>query len=385
MKKILVIFTGGTIGSKLKNGVLSPDSATGYEIIDRYLQMHTTLSTKTNTAAKQSTAAEFTAVQAYDILSENLTPKHWEALLHTFKENVFGNSENHKNTTDFCGVIVTHGSDTLPYTSAAFGYLLEGVNIPVVFVCANKPIDAPQSDALTNFSAAADFILTEGVPGVFAAISSKTEANTNTQNSKPNGGTKTIAAIHLATRLLPADSFDDSFSSYGGGCFGKMCNGTFVPQVCPHNPTIADLFLKADQNRAAAIANKNFEFKNRLAIISPYPGMDYADFDFAHDKPSSVLHLLYHSSTACTIGESSILNFAKKCAEQNIDLYLLDCRHIKQGNLYQTSSAIAQTGVVLLCGMHPVAAYAKLVVAYNTNSVAPQEFMARNVFYESVI
>jgi L-asparaginase len=328
-------------------------------------------------------------VQAYDILSDNLTPKYWEVLLHTFKQNVFCNSKNNKNATDFSGVIVTHGSDTLPYTAAAFGYLLEGVGIPVVFVCANKPLDAPNSDALANFSAAADFILTESIPGVFAVAGKKTQDNTNTladtQNCKPDVCTTKEAAIHLATRILPADSFNDSFSSYGGGCFGKMQNGTYSPQACPHNPTIADLFLKADPNFATSIANKNFEFKNRVAIISPYPGINYTDFDFEHDKPSAVLHLLYHSSTACTIGNGSILNFAKKCAEQNIDLYLLDCRHIKQGNLYQTSSAIAQTGAVLLCGMHPAAAYAKLVVAYNTNNVSLQEFMERNVFYEIVM
>lgn len=57
--KILVVFTGGTIGSCYNDGVISPDSSTRYKLIEMYKQ--------------NGGYAEFDAISPYTVLSENLT------------------------------------------------------------------------------------------------------------------------------------------------------------------------------------------------------------------------------------------------------------------------------------------------------------------------
>lgn len=57
--KILVVFTGGTIGSCYNDGVISPDSSTSYKLIEMYKQ--------------NGGYAEFDAISPYTVLSENLT------------------------------------------------------------------------------------------------------------------------------------------------------------------------------------------------------------------------------------------------------------------------------------------------------------------------
>ena len=56
--KILTIFTGGTIGCSSFDGVLSPDKANSYLLLNTYLKSHT--------------GVDFTPAQPYTILSENL-------------------------------------------------------------------------------------------------------------------------------------------------------------------------------------------------------------------------------------------------------------------------------------------------------------------------
>ena len=62
MKKILVVFTGGTIASGVENGYISPDGKNAYKLLDMYEKEN------------KKSAVEFFAVSPYNILSENLNP-----------------------------------------------------------------------------------------------------------------------------------------------------------------------------------------------------------------------------------------------------------------------------------------------------------------------
>ena len=94
--KILVVFTGGTIGSCYNDGVISPDSSTRYKLIEMYKQ--------------NGGYAEFDAISPYTVLSENLNGEYFNLLYNSVKENI----------NNYDGIIVTHGTDTcLLYTSDA--------------------------------------------------------------------------------------------------------------------------------------------------------------------------------------------------------------------------------------------------------------------------
>ncbi len=73
------------------------------------------------------------------------------------------------------GVIITHGTDTLHYTSAALSFGMHGIPFPVVLVGAQRSSDRPSSDAGMNLVSAVKFIeyaKAKGISGVFACMHS---------------------------------------------------------------------------------------------------------------------------------------------------------------------------------------------------------------------
>jgi len=75
--------------------------------------------------------------------SANIVPEGWERLANLCLE--------HKQAD---GIIVIHGTDTLAYTSSALVFLLQNIGIPVIVTGAQKPLEAPGSDALNNLTGA---------------------------------------------------------------------------------------------------------------------------------------------------------------------------------------------------------------------------------------
>jgi len=94
-----------------------------------------------------------------NFLSENIRFEHYNKLARTIKKEI----DNTK------GIIITHGTDTLHYTSAALSFMLQGINKPVVLVGAQRSSDRGSSDASLNLISAAKFIK-EKIPGVFVCM-----------------------------------------------------------------------------------------------------------------------------------------------------------------------------------------------------------------------
>ncbi len=127
--KILVVATGGTIGS-VKNGTIGLDD-NNLKIVEHCRRDN----------------IELVGVSPYSVLSENIGIEHWQALLDTLQ------------SVDYCeydGVIVLHGSDTLAYTSAIIGNAFADRSI--VLVAADKPIEDEDSNGIQNFNLALDML-----------------------------------------------------------------------------------------------------------------------------------------------------------------------------------------------------------------------------------
>lgn len=339
LEKILVVFTGGTIGTRAAGGVLDVDADVGYLLLDEFYR-------------RAEIAVEFETLQPLNILSENLRPAHWETLYNTLAA---------QDLSGYAGVIITHGTDTLPYSTAAFSYLLRGLGLPVVFVSSNASIGAANSNGVDNFVGAVRFVLNARLPGVFATFR----------------GADRRVVVYLGTRLREADS-DDRFTAERGLEFGAIVDGAFARNEDARNVTAAELFAVP---RAELL--REIRLTREVLCVSPYPGLDYAMFDLETRRPAAVLHRLYHSSTACVEGEEhSLVAFAERCARLGIDLYLYDCGHWTDESVYATGRALMRTGARALTGIAFEAAYAKLVVAYNQGAVAAAEYMRRNVAFE---
>ena len=70
MKNILLVFTGGTIGSQTDHGTIDTDSKAGFKLVELFRQRFQAQSEVT-----------FKTLQPVQILSENLHPQAWQTVI----------------------------------------------------------------------------------------------------------------------------------------------------------------------------------------------------------------------------------------------------------------------------------------------------------------
>lgn len=336
--KILVVLTGGTIGSKVEGKIIDVSSAAAYSLINLYED-------------KYGKDTEFEVIQPLNILSENLEPSHWEKLYECMEQIQFG---------DYDGIIITHGTDTLSYTAAMMGYCYRHTTIPIVLIASNYELQDVRSNGIPNFYNAVCFIKEQAAKGVFVIFQNDSAEN----------------VVYLATRIMEADTYLDQFSSYGKVDFGRMVDGHFVKTEHEQNPSMED--VNAEKEKLVKINNG---FKKRVLMIHPYPGLDYSRIQI-DENVGAVLHCLYHSATACSsAGNYSAVDFIKSCKEKGIETYVSSFKQAVN-DLYATSIDILDAGAIPLINISTEAAFAKLMVAYNQQNTNPEEFMKENIYYE---
>ncbi len=148
--KILVIFTGGTIGSRETDVAISPNRDTKYLLINDFEK-------------KRGKVCDFVCREPYFALSENLDAATLGLLVSEVKKGL---------EEDFDGIIITHGTDTLQFSAAAVAFGVK-TEIPVVFVSSNYPLADIRANGMDNFNAAVDFILESGEKGVYISYKNR--------------------------------------------------------------------------------------------------------------------------------------------------------------------------------------------------------------------
>jgi len=126
--KILLIYTGGTIGMVLdseSNAFIPFDFENLQAQIPELKQLDCDL-----------------AVHSYEpsIDSSNMHPKVWVQLVETIEESYMA----------YDGFVILHGSDTMAYTASALSFMLEHLNKPVVLTGSQLPSGVPRTDAKEN-------------------------------------------------------------------------------------------------------------------------------------------------------------------------------------------------------------------------------------------
>ena len=147
MKNILVVFTGGTIGSTATEGTINTAIGASFKLIGQFQQYY-----------KNHQEINFCMLQPLQILSENLAPCVWQTLIATIEA---------QQPDQYDGIIITHGTDTLAYTAAALSFYFNAIKIPMLLVASDYPLDNPRANGLDNFICAVEFILQNIKAGVF--------------------------------------------------------------------------------------------------------------------------------------------------------------------------------------------------------------------------
>ena len=333
MAKILLVLTGGTIGSFDNNGVISSKAGT-CRVLQLFLQKN------------PHEAIEFVIEEPYNILSENLD---------TVKMEVLVNFLLSYDIKGFDGVIVTHGSDTLSYTSAMLGICLAGFAVPVVITAADYVPDDMRSNALVNFTAAVKLIqkVKSGIYTVYKNSCSP------------------CAQIFIPTRLREADRISDIFTSYDGSPLGEIDNSGNIREY-GGKISISEL-----ENSTGGLIDKPVSLKRRVGLIFPYPSVDYDNMNI-DGSTGALLHVTYHSGT---VPEKAAVLLGK-CKEMGIPLYLCSFKSAAL-SLYETSFTISGQGALPLYDIGTESAYAKLLLAVNEFPDDIGSIMKKDIYFES--
>ncbi|MDO8647993.1 MAG: Glu-tRNA(Gln) amidotransferase subunit GatD [Candidatus Diapherotrites archaeon] len=141
---IAILHTGGTIASRV-------DYATGavYASFNEkdLLTMFPELSQKANIVSEHLS----------NMWSDDMRFAHYAKMAKAIEKHA---------SSGVAGIIIGHGTDTLGYSAAALAFMLEGLNIPVLLVGAQRSSDRGSSDAAMNLECAAEFILNSDFAGV---------------------------------------------------------------------------------------------------------------------------------------------------------------------------------------------------------------------------
>ena len=132
-----------------------------------------------------------------NILSENLISSDWNLLINDILKT---------DLSKYAGIIINHGTDTLPYTSAMLSFVFNNINIPIVLVSSNHPLDCVNSNGIENFIGAVNFIQNMPVSGVFVSY----------KNNKEK------IKIHLGSILIEASPFINDFRSQKDSFLGTV-------------------------------------------------------------------------------------------------------------------------------------------------------------------
>lgn len=285
MKRILLIATGGTIASAAGEDGLAPAYDAG-ELLS-YIE-----------EAKE--LCEIETISLISVDSTNLQPESVQTIAETIADNY----------ADYDGFVVTHGTNTLGYSSALLTYMLTNIKRPVVVTGSQVAIDQPYTDAKQNIFAAVKFAQEE-VPGVFVAF-----------NNKLIRGTR---AVKVRTKSLAG------FSSINAPCVAEIKLGEVI-----YNYQYNDKYEIMNIN-----PTQTFELKTDLNtdvfVLKLHPGLTGDILQFIKKNYAGVVIETYGLGGVPEQGDYDLLAEIEKltaagiavvvttqCLEGGIDLELYD-------------------------------------------------------------
>lgn len=332
--KIFVIFTGGTIGSSVKDGFVAPDGRNRFKLLEGF-------------ARERGDKISFDTSNPVNMLSENISEGDLQAIIAALRA---------VDAASYDGVIVTHGTDTLSFTANVLSQVFADYPLPVVLVSSLYPLDDKRNNGYKNFAAAVDFIA-EGIRGVYVAYRNHGEE---------------YAQIHLASRACAVD-YSGCMYSFGGVPFGEVKEGAFVYRDCPSNPAPA----KINGNR-----KKGFDGKicADICVLSARPLINFTEIAPIAARARAVLLKLYHSGTVCTVGKGGFSALSDECKARGVPLVVgpLD----SSANVYKSADG-AFSACIAAQDMSFGVTVAKVMLALGEGRDIA-EALSENTFFEKI-
>ncbi|MGY5142889.1 MAG: Glu-tRNA(Gln) amidotransferase subunit GatD [Candidatus Nitrosopumilus sp. bin_32a] len=226
LPNILLLSTGGTIASKIdyRTGAVTP-VLTAEEL--------------NSSVPELAKIANIDTKVLFSEYSENIMPEHWLEIAQTV--NGYLNS-------DYSGIIIAHGTDTMHYTSSYLSFSLAGFPIPIALVGSQRSSDRASSDAALNLIGAVKFLTECKTNGIYIAMHQD-------ENDE-------AIACHIGTRVRKNHtSKRGAFQTVGNDPAFLIVNSKI------HNNMKNDFF-------ATDKFNPKIKINDKVALVKYYPGYD---------------------------------------------------------------------------------------------------------------
>jgi glutamyl-tRNA(Gln) amidotransferase subunit D len=245
------------------------------------------------------------------------------------------------------GIIVTHGTDTLHYTSASLAFMLEDLPIPVILVGSQRSSDRPSADSAMNLICAAKFIAKTDFAGVAVCM----HATTNDDFCYIHHPCK-VRKMHTSRR--------DAF---------QPVNALPYAKVWFKEDRIE--FLRDDYPRRSDKKVKlRDKFEEKVGLVKFYPGFDESILEFYEKNGYKGLVLEGYGLGQIPINEideftkanKRTFDILKRLSEKGC--ILVACSQTIFGrvnlNVYSTGRDMQSIGIIGGEDMHPEVAFVKL-------------------------
>jgi glutamyl-tRNA(Gln) amidotransferase subunit D len=262
--------------------------------------------------------------------SENMSYKDWKEIAQV--------TEKYLNDPSINGVIITHGTDTLHYTSAALSFFLGKLNKPVALTYSQRSIDRGSTDAHLNLICAAKYAVSD-----IAEVSIIGHKDLNDEFCLAMPGTK-VKKMHSSKR--------DAF---------KVINSEPIAEISKKEFKILREFNARDDKRKISSQIK-FEPKVVLIKITPSQNPKILDFYSEEGYKGIILELTGLGHVPSKDSDSNWLPTIKRIIDKGITV----CGVAQtiygrlDTNVYSSGRDLEKTGIIILDDMLSETAFVKL-------------------------
>ncbi|MDV7340248.1 asparaginase [Terasakiella sp. A23] len=307
--RILIVYTGGTIGMRT--------SDQGYQPVDGFADL----------LARRLEGRTLTPLPDYDLIefetlidSANVHPSDWRKIADTI-------IEHHEK---YDGFVILHGTDTMAYTASALSFMLLGLNKPVIVTGAQIPLIELRNDAFSNVVTSLILAADYDIPEVCLYFNGRIMRGNRTRKLKSTG----------------FDAFDS-----------------------PNFPWLGTVGINVDLNKNLIHRRKTPDFHtkafepNAVSMLQLYPGMDGRMFRGMLDSEDlKALIILSYGVGNPPSTNKSLIDFLSDASDKGI--VVVNSSQCIQGAVHQgayaTGDVFNKIGVVPGVDLTLEAAFTKL-------------------------
>lgn len=320
---IVILHAGGTIASRVdyRTGAVTP-LFTAEDLFEMFPEIADFANIRTHVV--------------FQMFSEDMEPEHWQTLAKKAAEEV---------EEGCAGIIVTHGTDTMHYTSAALAFMLQNLPIPVLITGAQRSSDRGSSDAAMNLICAANFIANSDFAGVAICM-----------HGSPSDDFCHILPA-CKTRKLHA-SRRDAFQAINDSPIAKVSYTTKKIEFLKKD------YLKKNPAKKVKLDDK---FDKKIALVKLYPGFNpdlldsYSGYHGIVLEGTGLGHAPINALDDATKKHAELLKKLEQMSKKGVIIFMTSQCIFGRVNLdvYSTGRDLQKAGIAP-AHMLPEVAYVKL-------------------------